>query len=64
LKINLKRWNEEVFSNVEKWKKVLLDELWDLEVNVEVRPLSDAEKVRKDVISSDLERITLLEEVS
>jgi hypothetical protein len=39
LKINLKRWNEEVFSNVEKWKKVLLDELWDLEVNVEERPL-------------------------
>jgi len=40
LKINLKRWNEEVFGNVEKWKKVLLDELCELEVNVEERPLS------------------------
>jgi hypothetical protein len=27
LKINLKKWNEQVFDNVEKQKNVLLDEL-------------------------------------
>jgi hypothetical protein len=41
-------------------KKVLLDELLDLDFNAKEKPLFDAEKVRKDVISSDLGRITLL----
>lgn len=59
LKINLKKWNEEVFGNVEKRKKVILDELWLLNVNAEERPFYDAEKVRKDVIASDLENVLL-----
>jgi hypothetical protein len=37
---------------------------YGFDVNVEERPLSDDEKVRKDVTTSDLERFTLLEEVS
>jgi len=33
-----------VFDNVEKQKKVLLDELRDFDVNAEERSLSDAER--------------------
>jgi hypothetical protein len=37
-KIDLKTWNEEVFANVLKQKKVLLDELRVLDVIVEEDP--------------------------
>lgn len=47
-----------MFDNVEKQKKVLLDEFRDFDVNVEERSLSDVEEVRKDVLTSDLEKIT------
>lgn len=53
-----------MFNNVGKQKQVLLDELRILDANAKERSLSDAEKVRKDVIYGDLERITLMEEVS
>lgn len=46
-----------MFDNVKKWEKVLLDELWLLDVNAKERPLYDAEKVRKDAIASDLESV-------
>lgn len=51
-----------MFNNVGKQKQVLLDELRILDANAKERSLSDAEKVRKDVIYGDLERITLMEE--
>jgi hypothetical protein len=59
----LKKRNDEVFRNVEKQKKLLLDELRDLDVIVEERTLPDIEKSRKAEIISSLKRITLMEEV-
>ena len=46
LKLDLKRWNEEVFGNVSfKWK-LLFDELTEVDVLAETRPLSAAEKIK------------------
>jgi hypothetical protein len=59
LKLDLKKWNEEVFGIVEKQKKVCLDELGDLDVIAEDRPLSDEEKARKVEITSMFNRTLL-----
>ena len=32
LKLDLKKWNEEVFGNVGKQKKDLLDVIWELDI--------------------------------
>lgn len=64
LKLNLKKWNEEVFGNVEMRKKNFLVEVHDLEAIVEERFLSDEKTTRKAKITSDLKMITLLDEVS
>jgi hypothetical protein len=63
LKIDLRVRNEEVFGNVERNKKLLLDDLWVLEGLEEERVLT-YEKMRKVTMSNDLERITLLKELS
>jgi hypothetical protein len=63
LKIDLRVRNEEVFDNVERNKKLLLDDLWVLEGLEEERVLT-YEKMRKVTMSNDLERITLLKELS
>jgi hypothetical protein len=64
LKVDLKVWNDEVFGNVERQKKFLLDELQDLDLLEEQRTLCDEEKVRKAKATDYLERSTLVEEVS
>ena len=51
-----------MFGNVESKKKLLLEDLWALE-SLEVRGLSDEEKLRNATMINDLERTTLLEEV-
>jgi hypothetical protein len=64
LKIDLKKWNEEVFGNVVKRKKVLMDELRDLDVIVEERSFFDVERLGKAEIIGDFEKTILYEEVS
>lgn len=59
----MKKRNYEVLGNVEKQKKLLLDELRDLIVIVEERTLSDIEKSRKAEIISSFKRTTLMDEV-
>lgn len=64
LKTNLKRWNDEVFCNVERKKKLLLEELHVFYVLEERRALSTEEEMKKAKIVSELNRSTLMEEVS
>lgn len=40
LKVNLKKWNKEVFGNVKKQKMFFLDELRDLDIIAENSSLS------------------------
>jgi hypothetical protein len=47
LKVDLRVWNEEVFGNVDKKKKLFLDDLRILEGLEEERDLSEEEKMRK-----------------
>ncbi len=44
LKLDLKRWNEEVFGNVSFKRKLLFEELTEMDVLVETLPPSAAEK--------------------
>lgn len=54
LKMDLKVQNEGMFGNVERQKKLLLDELRDLDFLKEERTLCDEEKVRKAKAINDL----------
>jgi len=63
LKIDLKKWNEKVFGNVERKKKILLEELHVFYVLEEGRVLG-VEKMGKAAVVNELERSTLMEEVS
>jgi hypothetical protein len=51
-------------GNIKRQKKLLLEDLLVLDGLEEERGLCDEEKMRKDKAISELERITLLEEVS
>jgi len=64
LKIDLKRWNEEVFGNVERRKKILLEELRVFDIVEEERALGVEESMKKAKIVSELERSTICEEMS
>jgi hypothetical protein len=57
LKLDLKKLNEDIFGNVGKQKKDFLDDIHELDIIAEGRPLIENERSR-------LERIILLEEVS
>jgi hypothetical protein len=63
LKVDLKRWNEEVFGDVGRKKKILLEEVCAFDTIEEERTLGDEER-RKEVVVSKLERSTLMENVS
>jgi hypothetical protein len=54
LKGDLRVWNEEVFGNVERKKKLILEDLRVLEVLEEGRVLSEEEKLRKVMVINDL----------
>jgi hypothetical protein len=53
LKIDLKRWNDEVFGSVER-KKILLEELRVFDVLEEERTLGIEEKMKKAYIATSL----------
>ena len=48
---NLKKWNDEVFGDIGRKKKELLEGLHEMEVWVENRGLMEEEKVKKDDMS-------------
>jgi hypothetical protein len=64
LKADLKKWNEQVFGNVEYRRKVLLEELNALDNLEEGRGLDAEEKIRKSTVVCELEQVTLQEEIS
>ena len=63
LKMNLKTWNEEVFGNIGRNKRNLLEDLQVFYVHKESRAL-DEEFRRKAEVVRELEKCTLMEEVS
>jgi hypothetical protein len=63
LKVDLYAWNEEVFCNVEKKRKHLMEGLRVLEGLEEGGGLSKEVKMRKFTLINDLERTPLLGEV-
>jgi hypothetical protein len=64
LKVDLRKWNEEVFGHVGQRKKVLLDGIQEFGIIGEGRALTEEERVIKDDFSRELERLLLCEEVS
>jgi hypothetical protein len=64
LKGELWRWNNEVFGHVEKKKKDLLEEIRELDSLEEDRDLDDEEKKKKLLLTMELERLLLCEEIS
>jgi hypothetical protein len=60
----LKKWNEEIFDDVGKRKKELVDGIPELEIIVEGKSLIEEERKREEDYSRDLERLILYEEVS
>jgi exonuclease III len=63
LKIDLRRWNKEVFGDVNLRKNELLAQIQDLDLLKETRPLSVEEGVAKDQFKTDYEYVQLLEEI-
>jgi hypothetical protein len=61
-KFDLKKWNEEVFGNVWKRKKEMVDGLCELDLIAGERLLTGDEK--KEDYSKKLEKSIFLEEVS
>jgi hypothetical protein len=64
LKGDLRRWNNEVFGHVGKRKKALLEEIRELNSLLEDRGLDEEEKRKKMLLSIELERTLLCEEIS
>jgi hypothetical protein len=55
LKMDLKKWNEEVFGNIDSNKSKLLDDLRELDAIEEVRALESEELAKKGEVSRELE---------
>ncbi|XP_041009220.1 uncharacterized protein LOC121253280 [Juglans microcarpa x Juglans regia] len=64
LKKVLKVWNEHVFGDVGGQKNTLFKELKGLEGVEEERELFEEERARKIQVTMDIERVSLLEEIS
>ena len=64
LKLDLKKWNETKFDNVTFQKQQLWNKLNDLDVREETQPLTVEEKLEQSNLRTDIEKLTLLEEVS
>jgi len=64
LKPDLRTWNEQVFGNVVSQKKSLLEELHVLDSLGEERALDDEEKLRKTYAIGEVEKVTLMKEIS
>jgi hypothetical protein len=63
LKVDLKKWNEEVFSDVGKTKE-LLEGIRDLDYIDESRGLVEEERMRKTYLTKELEKMLLFDEVN
>ena len=64
LKGDLRRWNNEVFRHVGKRKKAILEEIRELDSFQGDRGLDEEEKRKKMLLSMELEKILLGEEIS
>ena len=64
LKLDLKKWNVEVFGHVQNRRRQAMDELNVLDVEEESRPLSSEERSQKIRLVEDLEKSFLQEEIS
>jgi hypothetical protein len=64
LKLDLKKWNEKVFGNIESNKRKLIEDLQAFDVIEESRALWEEEILRKVEVVRDLEKYSLMEEVS
>jgi hypothetical protein len=64
LKVDLKRWNEQEFGNVEFRKKMHMEELCTFDRLEEQHGLSPEEKERKCGVIRDLENSIFQEEIS
>jgi hypothetical protein len=58
------KWNEEVFGNVGKKKKELLEGIWDQDIIAEDCGLVEEERMRKVDMFKELEKTFLFEEMS
>lgn len=56
LKVDLKKWNEEVFSDVGKKKEELMEGIRDLDCIDEGRGLMEEERIRKTDMTKELEK--------
>ena len=61
LKLDLKKWNKSKFGNVTFKKQQLLN---DLDVREETHPLTVEEKLEQVNLCTNIEKLTLLEEIS
>ena len=64
LKLDLKRWNEEEFGNIERNKRILLEDLRRFDEHEESRALEEVELARKAEVVRELDKCALMEEVS
>jgi hypothetical protein len=64
LKLDLKKWNEEIFGNVERNKKKLFEDLQALNAVEESRVLIEEELLKKAKLVRELEKCSLMEDVS
>lgn len=64
LKADLRKWNEEVFDNVERKRKILLEELHVFDIIEEERAFGIEVRLKKAKVVNELERSTLMDEVS
>ena len=64
LKLDLKKWNKSEFGNVTLKKQQLWNKLNDLDVREETHPLTAEEKLEQVNLCTDIEKLTLLKEIS
>ena len=64
LKSDLKKWNETNFGNITAKKQLLWSKLNALVVKEDIQPLTEEEKLEKANFRTELEKATLLEEIS
>ena len=62
--MNLKKWKEEVFGNIDSNKSKLLNDLRELDAIEEFRALGSEELAKKGEVSRELEARLLMEEVN
>jgi hypothetical protein len=64
LKLDLKKWNVEVFGNAQNRRRQAMFDLNVLDVEAELPPLSSEERVQKIRLVEELKRSFLQEEIS